>query len=210
MIPLSCTYSSPTTRQAMINSSHKPKLTNLRLAKSFLITYMVPEIGSSQVVHGQVQVKLILERAIDIDQERVVQWAKNIPFVHYWLNVVFLDYSTIIHKIYFFLLIYFIAYYLHVFFFITFHTFPKPPNPIWYMNLYFDIYVFVCSSMFTTLPHFDLFIGVTVDVKQEPEYLWRFFIISFKFGFFPLLDIFFNFDFSNSASFGFIGDLNPL
>jgi hypothetical protein len=78
------------------------------------------------------------------------------------------------------------------------------------MNLNFDISGVDTSSMFAILPHFYLFIGVTVDVKHDPEYFWRFFIKSFKFGFFMLLEIFLSLDLIMSGSFGFKGDMQQL
>lgn len=48
------------------------KNTDFGLIESFLIANMVPEIGTSEVVHRQVKVELILEWAMNVDQERVV------------------------------------------------------------------------------------------------------------------------------------------
>jgi glycerol kinase len=67
--------------QATINSVNKFKITDLLLSEVLFIANMIPEIGSSQIIHGQIQIKLVLKRAVHIDEKIVIQGAQNDSFV---------------------------------------------------------------------------------------------------------------------------------
>ena len=55
-----------------------------------LVANVVPEISTSEIIHGQVEVELILERAMYIDEKRMMNGAENVSFVHDRFNVIFL------------------------------------------------------------------------------------------------------------------------
>jgi hypothetical protein len=81
MIFIEWTYSRATIIQAVTNSKHKLGLTDLFLGETFFIAYVVSEVSSSKIVHGQIQVCIVLKSAFHVDQERMAQIRQYSPLV---------------------------------------------------------------------------------------------------------------------------------
>lgn len=91
---------------------------------------MISEIPTSEIVHDEVEVLLVLKGAAHVDEEGMVQLAEDPALVEDGFDVVLLDHSAWKGE-YFFLEIYFMAHSRRFYFWHTFQTLPKPPKPIW-------------------------------------------------------------------------------
>ena len=67
-------------------------ITRLFFGESFLVEQPVPEIPARQIIHHQVQLLLILERALHIDNKRVVERQQDLLFVQNGRDTLF-DYD---------------------------------------------------------------------------------------------------------------------
>lgn len=95
---------------------------------------MVAQIASTKVLHGHVEELSVLEVRFHVDDEGVAEFFEDGLFVDDWGDALLENDSGWEEK-YFAFEIYFMARISPVFFYCTFHTRPKPPEPTWYSIL---------------------------------------------------------------------------
>ena len=57
--------------------------TDLILSEVLMVADMVAQISSSKIVHEEIQLDLILERAVQVDQKGTLHFGEYFPFINY-------------------------------------------------------------------------------------------------------------------------------